>query len=122
MTIPLAIKIADVVPLNTWITNEDIRLRIENKYGPVELHRVQSVMSNMQRSRYVKIEKKRLYRGRCLYMFTELDFHYIKLALGSSRPEGLPEWVTENLKPAVTYPAGFLMAEFNNLISRARHV
>lgn len=122
MTLPLAVKLVDVIPMQTWLSMEDIKRKIEKKYGPQELKRVQAVVSNMQRSKYCKIDRRPLDKSRYLYQFNEIDFAYIKLVIGKERPDDLPRWVTDQIKPAISYPPGFLMAEFNNLLSRARHV
>lgn len=120
MTLPLAIKLVDVVPMDKWVTNEEIQRLIENKYGPHEMKRIQAVVSNMQRSRFCKVHRRSLDKSRNKYCFRVVEFAYIKLVLGKKRPDDLPEWVTEQLKPTEAYSSSDLMSEFNELIAAAR--
>ena len=100
MRLPPNLMIIDSVPRNKWFTATEIKYLVGGKYGSVHLSVITSTLHRMADS---------------------VGEDYIIRNVRQVDKELLPDWMKKLAEPKKTYPAGFLMAEFNKLIREVRH-
>ncbi|MBS6056507.1 hypothetical protein [Mixta calida] len=120
MRLPPNLMIIDSVPRNKWFTATEIKYLVGGKYGSVHLSVITSTLHRMADSVNVKLLKKGNPR-KLQYRLVSVGEDYIIRNVRQVDKELLPDWMKKLAEPKKTYPAGFLMAEFNKLIREVRH-
>lgn len=121
MKLPTNLMIIDCMPKGKWLTAMEVKTMIEKKYGKVYISVIAGTLHKMTDAVTMKMLKRGCPRKLEYRLVSVPDDYLIRNVRDIQDKSVLPEWMRKFAEPKKTYPAGFLMAEFNKLIREVRH-